>query len=96
MPLVRPEPLVLTREELVEQDQAMTEMETLWAQQAKERDMKQAEIEAAKGGRRSRRAGGARRHRARIGTGISRWLATKRSLGGSIPRGWDARRARVR
>jgi hypothetical protein len=46
MPLVRPEPHTPTREELAEQEKAMTEMEALWARQAKERDMKQAEIEA--------------------------------------------------
>lgn len=50
VPLERPEPRSLTREELAEQEQAMTEMEALWIKQAKERDMKQAEIEAAREG----------------------------------------------
>jgi hypothetical protein len=50
VPLPQPEPLTLTREELAAQDQALTEMEALWIKQAKEKQMKQGEIEAAKEG----------------------------------------------
>jgi hypothetical protein len=50
VPLRQPEPRTLTGEELADQDKALTEMEALWIRQAKEKQMKQAEIEAAKEG----------------------------------------------